>query len=99
MLNPDGVINGSYRCNLAGHDLNKAWGKPNSKLDPTINAAKRLLLKLRDRITLFCDFHGHTKKLNSFIYGCHTLKDEGNQFEFPYIMSKISRYFDYNSCK
>ena len=23
MLNPDGVINGNYRCNLAGVDLNR----------------------------------------------------------------------------
>ena len=23
MLNPDGVINGNYRCNLAGNDLNR----------------------------------------------------------------------------
>ena len=23
MLNPDGVINGNYRCNLAGFDLNR----------------------------------------------------------------------------
>lgn len=25
MLNPDGVIVGNYRCNLAGVDLNRVW--------------------------------------------------------------------------
>ena len=25
MLNPDGVINGNYRCSLAGCDLNRRW--------------------------------------------------------------------------
>lgn len=25
MLNPDGVINGSYRCSLSGNDLNRVW--------------------------------------------------------------------------
>jgi cytosolic carboxypeptidase protein 2/3 len=25
MLNPDGVINGSYRCSLSGYDLNRVW--------------------------------------------------------------------------
>lgn len=25
MLNPDGVINGNYRCSLAGADLNRRW--------------------------------------------------------------------------
>jgi murein tripeptide amidase MpaA len=28
MLNPDGVINGSTRCNLAGVDLNRIWNDP-----------------------------------------------------------------------
>lgn len=28
MLNPDGVINGNYRCSLAGCDLNRRWNKP-----------------------------------------------------------------------
>lgn len=28
MLNPDGVINGNYRCSLAGCDLNRRWDKP-----------------------------------------------------------------------
>ncbi len=31
MLNPDGVVNGSYRCSLAGMDLNRCggcWGWP-----------------------------------------------------------------------
>lgn len=26
MINPDGVIHGSSRCNLAGFDLNRQWG-------------------------------------------------------------------------
>ena len=28
MLNPDGVINGNYRCSLAGCDLNRRWKNP-----------------------------------------------------------------------
>jgi len=27
MVNPDGVIHGSSRCNLAGLDLNRHWMK------------------------------------------------------------------------
>jgi len=26
MVNPDGVIHGSSRCNMAGLDLNRQWG-------------------------------------------------------------------------
>ena len=36
MLNPDGVINGNTRCNLAGVDLNRQWMDPNKKLHPSI---------------------------------------------------------------
>ena len=36
MLNPDGVINGNYRCSLAGVDLNRRWSKPSSIWHPTI---------------------------------------------------------------
>ena len=32
MLNPDGVINGNYRCSLAGCDLNRRWIAPSKVL-------------------------------------------------------------------
>lgn len=40
MLNPDGVINGNYRCDLSGADLNRQWIDPSKKLHPTIYNAK-----------------------------------------------------------
>jgi len=40
MLNPDGVINGNYRCSLAGCDLNRRWKYPNKHLHPTIYHTK-----------------------------------------------------------
>ncbi|XP_017660769.1 PREDICTED: cytosolic carboxypeptidase 4 [Lepidothrix coronata] len=73
MLNPDGVINGNYRCSLSGHDLNRQWMTPNSQLHPTIYHAKGLLYYLRSigRAPLvFCDYHGHSQKKNVFLYGC-----------------------------
>ena len=42
MLNPDGVINGNYRCSLAGCDLNRRWKRPSKLLHPTIYATKQL---------------------------------------------------------
>jgi murein tripeptide amidase MpaA len=42
MLNPDGVINGSSRCNLAGVDLNRVWIDPNRKLHPTVYHMKNV---------------------------------------------------------
>jgi murein tripeptide amidase MpaA len=32
MLNPDGVIHGNNRCNLAGADLNRKWQNPDPYL-------------------------------------------------------------------
>ena len=57
MLNPDGVINGSSRCNLAGVDLNRCWIDPSRKIHPTIYHIKMMIKKLQeDRdIFLFCD--------------------------------------------
>jgi hypothetical protein len=72
MLNPDGVINGNYRCGLAGHDLNRRWTKPHPKQHPTIYHTKLTieeLMKERD-VVLFCDLHGHSQKKNVFLYGC-----------------------------
>lgn len=42
MLNPDGVINGNYRCSLAGVDLNRMWLDPSKKLHPTIFSTKQV---------------------------------------------------------
>ncbi|XP_062985473.1 cytosolic carboxypeptidase 1 isoform X4 [Elgaria multicarinata webbii] len=73
MLNPDGVINGNHRCSLSGEDLNRQWQNPNPDLHPTIYHAKGLLQYLAaiKRLPLvFCDYHGHSRKKNVFMYGC-----------------------------
>lgn len=41
MMNPDGVINGNYRCGLEGSDLNRRWKKPNKYLHPSVYYAKK----------------------------------------------------------
>jgi hypothetical protein len=72
MLNPDGVRYGNYRCSLLGVDLNRRWDIPIKDLHPTIFHCKKFLEVFNERhpVTLFCDFHGHTKKRNVFMYGC-----------------------------
>jgi hypothetical protein len=37
MLNPDGVINGNYRCSLSGGDLNRRWKAPSKVRKRVIN--------------------------------------------------------------
>ena len=34
MINPDGVIYGNFRTNLAGFDLNRQWQEPDRWLHP-----------------------------------------------------------------
>ncbi|TMW58305.1 hypothetical protein Poli38472_011893 [Pythium oligandrum] len=76
MLNPDGVINGNTRVNLAGWDLNRKWASPVEKLFPTIYHLKRQLahFQSRDRVAIFCDLHGHSINRNIFMYGCYNKK-------------------------
>ena len=60
MLNVDGVVNGSSRCNLAGVDLNRVWIDPSRKLHPTVYHMKNMVKKFQeDRdVFLVCDLHG-----------------------------------------
>jgi hypothetical protein len=73
MLNVDGVINGSHRCSLAGVDLNRQWKKPSMEHTPTVYWTKILwkflkTVKQEDAV-LSCDFHGHSRKKNVFLFG------------------------------
>lgn len=43
MINPDGVINGNYRCSLCGSDLNRRYKAPSKVLHPVIFAIKRMV--------------------------------------------------------
>ncbi|XP_070210608.1 cytosolic carboxypeptidase 1-like isoform X2 [Littorina saxatilis] len=73
MLNPDGVINGNHRSSLVAEDLNRRWLKPCPRLHPTIYHTKGLLQYLstvNKTPLVYCDYHGHSRKKNIFMYGC-----------------------------
>jgi hypothetical protein len=110
MLNPDGVIHGNYRCSLAGTDLNRRWINPSPDLHPTVFATKNMITSLhRTRtLSLYCDFHGHSRKKNIFLYGCRAF-DTSSRAEaarvrfFPHILAKTSDaarggYFSFTDC-
>lgn len=46
MINPDGVILGNYRCNLAGADLNRRCVQPSMALHTCVYGFKKVLLSL-----------------------------------------------------
>ena len=98
MLNPDGVINGNYRCSLAGCDLNRRWKTPSKILHPTIYNTKKLVKQIHQErgLALFCDLHGHSRKQNVFMYGCNNKANPGETRIFPFILDKLNDYFVYD---
>ena len=101
MLNIDGVINGSSRCNLAGVDLNRCYMDPSKKLHPTVYHLKAMIKKLQeDRdIFLVCDLHGHSRKKNIFQYGnSGRVNDRLKERIFPCLMDKNCDVFNFADC-
>ncbi|XP_055795903.1 cytosolic carboxypeptidase 2 isoform X5 [Salvelinus fontinalis] len=105
MLNPDGVVVGNYRCSLAGRDLNRNYNTLLRDSFPCVwhtkNMVKRLMAE-RD-VVLYCDFHGHSRKNNVFMYGCTNSDDATQRLHervFPLMMSKNANdKFSFRSCK
>ncbi|CAJ1057081.1 cytosolic carboxypeptidase 4 [Xyrichtys novacula] len=116
MLNPDGVTNGMSRCDLNSEDLNRQWCKPDPTLSPTIYHTKGFLYYLNSigRTPLvFCDYHGHSRKKNVFLYGCSVketlwqsgsavdtvgLKEDPGYRTIPKTLDRIAPAFSFNSC-
>jgi ribosomal protein L32 len=98
MLNPDGVINGNYRCSLIGADMNRRWKNPQAGIHPVIHSFKRVIKNTAGNyeIDLICDLHGHSRKKNIFMYGCNFKRSPQTCKLFPYILSKISPVFSYS---
>jgi murein tripeptide amidase MpaA len=92
MLNPDGVINGNYKCSLAGCDLNRRWKHPSEILHPTVYHAKKLILKIAEERTLalYCDLQGNCRRKNAFMQGINMEGSEEASRIFPFLMSKIA---------
>ena len=71
MLNPVGVVNGNYRCNLAACDLNRKFDKNTSKnYHPTVYYTKQLLKEIinieKKQFFMYLDMHGHSVDKNVF---------------------------------
>ncbi|XP_054828802.1 cytosolic carboxypeptidase 2 isoform X2 [Eublepharis macularius] len=105
MLNPDGVIVGNYRCSLAGRDLNRNYKTVLKESFPCIWHTRAMIKRVFEEreILLYCDFHGHSRKNNIFMYGCNN-KYASDQLlheqVFPFMLSKnIPDKFSFHSCK
>lgn len=113
MINPDGVICGNSRCNLAGLDLNRCWANPSEITSPTIFHAKALMQRLCSlaTITLFLDVHGHSRKRGAFFYGNRrqvrsisgqpvplSSAPAGPEVKIPQLLASCSPVFSLSDC-
>ncbi|NXS31509.1 CBPC2 carboxypeptidase, partial [Pomatostomus ruficeps] len=106
MLNPDGVVVGNSRCSLAGRDPNRAYGMVLPGSFPGVWHLRAMVQRvLAEReVVLYCDFHGHSRKNNVFMYGCDASGDSVGtrlrQRVFPLMLSKNAPdKFSFASCK
>jgi cytosolic carboxypeptidase protein 2/3 len=105
MLNPDGVIIGNYRCSLTGRDLNRNYKTILKEAFPPVWHTREMIRRFSQEreIIVYCDLHGHSRRQNIFMYGCHNNKDERRRFKeriFPLILSKNCKdKFSYKYCR
>ncbi|XP_031548835.1 cytosolic carboxypeptidase 2-like isoform X2 [Actinia tenebrosa] len=108
MLNPDGVIVGNYRTNLAAKDLNRTYKEPDKDNFPTVWHTKKMLESFREihEVSIYCDLHGHSRKPNVFMYGCTEDPKVGSVTNFleerlfPWMMSqRAPDKFSFQGCK
>nr|XP_032631755.1 cytosolic carboxypeptidase 2 isoform X4 [Chelonoidis abingdonii] len=105
MLNPDGVIVGNYRCSLAGRDLNRNYRTVLKESFPCIWHTRSMIQRVLEEreVLLYCDFHGHSRKNNVFMYGCNNKSTPAQRLHeriFPLMLSKNAPdKFSFHSCK
>ncbi|NXL62046.1 CBPC2 carboxypeptidase, partial [Chordeiles acutipennis] len=105
MLNPDGVVVGNSRCSLAGRDPNRAYESACRGSFPGVWHLRAMVERLlaEREVLLFCDFHGHSRKNNVFVYGCDGSGGAGTRLRqrvFPLMLSKNAPdKFCFPSCK
>lgn len=103
MLNPDGVVLGNSRTSAAGKDLNREFLSVRRDLYPEVYLMKTLIARLQKKygVLVFLDFHGHSRKKNTFFYGpaypiCH--REYYRCRAFPRLIEKLNPSFRLYSC-
>lgn len=93
MLNPDGVIVGNTRSELTGKDLNRQYRTVIRETYPSIWYTKTMIKRLTEElgVSMYCDFHAHSRKHNAFIFGCENKRDPEKKLTeqiFPLMLHK-----------
>ena len=79
--------------------MNRAWEAPQRHVAPPVYYLKRLIkdIKAVCEVLLFCDFHGHSRKRDVFLYGCHCDDDPPMRFHervFPHVLAQCCPSFE-----
>ena len=103
MINPDGVILGNSRTSAAGRDMNRMFIETDVELFPEISQLKSFTGRfLRyNEILMYYDFHGHSRKKNTFFYGPSYNLGHPNYYKcriLPKLIEKKINAFRYYSC-
>jgi hypothetical protein len=103
MMNPDGVICGNTRSDLLGQDLNRCYSLPRKRLVqlcPSVAALKDLISTVQKerKIAMYVDLHGHSRKMDTFMYGCENAGDPDLYLQeriFPRMLSEVCDLFSF----
>lgn len=63
LINPDGVVNGNWRHNMGGQDLNRDWGPFTEPETQTVEKELRRFKSGEDNVVFFLDFHSTWRNL------------------------------------
>lgn len=90
MINPDGVILGNHRTGASGKDLNRMFMQTDRELFPEIYHFKLFSAQMmaKNPFLVSYDFHGHSKKKNTFFYGPAYLLSDPNYYKCR-VLAKI----------
>ena len=88
---------------MAGKDLNRQFVQASKELYPEVALVKDLAKRLMNSYGLFMylDFHGHSRKKNTFFYGPSYSIHEPNYYKsriLPKLVEKVDSNFRFHSC-
>eukprot|EP00753_Platysulcus_tardus_P021112 PLAT863.1.p1 GENE.PLAT863.1~~PLAT863.1.p1 ORF type:complete len:559 (+),score=186.85 PLAT863.1:42-1718(+) len=102
MLNPDGVARGHYRADTLGQNLNRCYQSPQLSRQPTVFAARSILLSAarRGALAFYLDLHAHASKRGCFLYGnkLPAVEQQAAVHMYAHLVALNTPYLEYSAC-
>lgn len=70
-------------------------------IHPTIYNSKKNIKSWHSEkgVVFYCDLHGHSKKKNTFMYGCNDPIEPEKTRVFHYMLTQFCPFFSFADCK